>query len=67
MVEPFISTWFTFSSLWGIRYIGNVFVYLTFISALLTYLSFYLITAILMYDLSRRKNITGNNPGRIVL
>ena len=64
MVEPFISTWLTFSSLWGIRYIGSIFVYLTFISALFTYLSFYLITVILIYDLSRRINIIDEDPDR---
>ena len=55
MIEPFISTWITFASIWAIRYIHSEFVYLTFIAALLTYLSFFLLLVILVYELGFKK------------
>jgi hypothetical protein len=55
LVEPFISTWLTFASIWGIRYIDPIFVYITFIAAFLTYASFYIISFILIYELYFKK------------
>ncbi len=55
LVEPFISTWLTFASIWGLKYIDTHFVYLTFIAALLTYSSFFLLVIILIYELSFKR------------
>ncbi len=51
MIEPLIATLVTFGSIWGIRYYHPSFAYLTILSGTLMYLSFYLMTAILLYDL----------------
>jgi hypothetical protein len=56
IIEPFISTLITFSSIWGIRYIDERFVYLTIISATIMYISFYLMSAISLYELIFKKN-----------
>jgi hypothetical protein len=55
LIEPFISTWITFASIWGLRYIDPSIVYITFIAALLTYASFYFLVFILMYELTSKK------------
>jgi hypothetical protein len=55
LIEPFISTWITFASIWGLRYIDPNIVYVTFIAALLTYTSFYFLIFILMYELLKKK------------
>lgn len=51
MIEPLIATLVTFVSIWGIRYCHLSFAYLTILSGTLMYLSFYLMTVILLYDL----------------
>lgn len=56
IIEPFISTLITFSSIWGIRYIDERFVYLTIISATLMYIAFYSMSAIALYELMFKKN-----------
>jgi hypothetical protein len=50
-IEPFISVIFTFGSLWLMRFVHADFVYLTMISAILTYFSYYFITFVLLYEL----------------
>ena len=56
IIEPLVSTVITFSSIWGIRYIHEGFVYLTVISALLMYVSFYIMAAIALYELNFKYN-----------
>jgi hypothetical protein len=56
LIEPFISTWLTFASIWGIRYIDLRIVYVAVPAALLTYFSFYLLVVILLYELSLKKS-----------
>ncbi len=51
MIEPLIATLVTFCSIWGIRYCHPSFAYLTILSGILMYLSFYLMSIILLYDL----------------
>ena len=55
MVEPFISVFLTFSSIWAIRYLSPYFTYVIIPAAMLTYSSVYIISAIILYDLLRRK------------
>ena len=57
MLEPFLSVLVTFGSLWLVRFVHADFIYLTIISAFLTYASFYLMTAIIWYDLLRKRQI----------
>jgi len=52
LIEPLVSTVITFSSIWGIRYIHEGFVYVTIISASLMYISFYVMSAISLYELN---------------
>ena len=52
LIEPLISTVITFSSIWGIRYIHEGFVYITVVSAILMYVSFYIMAAISLYELN---------------
>lgn len=56
IIEPFISTSVTFGSLWLVRFVHENFVYLTIISAVLLYFSFYLMSFITMYELIFKKN-----------
>ena len=56
ILEPLVSTIITFSSIWGIRYIHESFVYITIVSAVLMYLSFYIMSAIVIYELMFKKN-----------
>ncbi len=56
LIEPIFSTVITFSSIWGIRYIHEGFVYITIISASLMYVSFYIMSAISLYELNFKSN-----------
>lgn len=51
MVEPFVSVLFTFTGLWLIRFVETSFIYVVFLSAVLTYVSFYLMAFISFYEL----------------
>ena len=55
LVEPMLSILITFSSLWAVRYLSPVFVYVTITSGLLTYLSYFIMTGILFYELAIRR------------
>lgn len=56
MVEPFISVLGTFGSIWGIRYFSASFSVATMIFGVLTYLSFYIMVSICIYDLLLKKD-----------
>ncbi len=51
LVEPFISVFITFASMWGMRFMVASFVYLLVFSAILTYLSFFVMAAVIVYEL----------------
>ena len=55
MIEPIISTFITFSSIWAIRFLSKHFVYITFFSAALLYGSFFIMAGILIYELKYKK------------
>jgi hypothetical protein len=55
MIEPFVSTLLSFSSIWAMRYIHKDFVYLTVISAVLIYLSFFIMAAVSIYELKFKR------------
>ncbi len=54
LIEPFVSLVISFTSIWGVRFIDGVFVYITFISALLMYSSLYIMIFISLKDLLRK-------------
>ena len=56
MIEPFVSVLGTFGSIWGIRYYSPSFSIATLVFGILTYLSFYLIVAVCLYDLLLKKD-----------
>ena len=51
MIEPFISTIITFSSLWLLRYINEQFVYIVIASSLLMYLFWIIMILVCLYDI----------------
>ncbi len=55
MIEPLVSTFVTFGSLWGIRYIHSGFSFLTMFSGIFMYASFYIMVAFILYDVLLRK------------
>jgi len=57
IVEPFLSVLGTFGSIWGIRYLSEFFSLTVMIFGLLTYLTFYFMAGILLYELLFKKNI----------
>jgi hypothetical protein len=56
LVEPFISVLGTFGSIWGIRYFSASFSVATMIFGVLTYLSFYIMVSVCIYDLLLKKD-----------
>jgi len=56
IVEPFISIFVMFLSLWIMKYMLPSFVYLMIISSFLTYLCWYLMIFISIYELLLKKN-----------
>lgn len=55
MIEPLVATLVTFGSIWGIRYCDPSFAFLTILSGTLMYISFYVMTVVLLYDLLFKK------------
>ena len=51
MAEPLISTLITFGSIWGIRFIAPEFAYITMISGILMYLTYYIMVGTMLYEL----------------
>lgn len=51
MLEPLISIIITFGSIWLIRFVDPAFVYLTFVSSILMYTGFYIMSIISIYEL----------------
>ncbi len=51
MAEPLISTLITFGSIWGIRFIAPEFAYITMISGILMYITYYVMVGVMLYEL----------------
>jgi len=51
MAEPLISTIITFGSIWGIRFISPEFAYITIISGVLMYITYYVMVGMMFYEL----------------
>ena len=58
MIEPFVSIVLSFGSIWLMRYIHPNFVYITIISAILLYLSFYTMITVSLIDMWSKENET---------
>lgn len=58
MIEPFFSIIFSFGSIWGIKYIDPNFVIITITSAILLYLSFYVMSFVIIKEL-----LSGDSSG----
>lgn len=56
IIEPFISLVLTFGSLWLIKYINRDFLYLTIISSIIMYSTFFIMSALNIYDLLKKEN-----------
>ena len=56
LIEPFISTIIMFSSLWLMRYYSDIFVYLMMIAGVFTYLCWYIMIFVSIYDLMWKNN-----------
>ena len=55
MVEPFVSVLGTFGSIWGLRYVSQTFANFTMIFGVLTYITYYGLTAVILYELLLKK------------
>jgi len=56
LLEPFVSIIFTFGSIWGLRFIGDFFVYLLFISSTVMYLSYFVMASVSIYELLLKRS-----------
>ena len=54
IIEPYISIFITFSSMWLMRYFNNNFVYLLIISSTVMYICWYIMILVSLYDLNRK-------------
>jgi hypothetical protein len=55
MIEPMISTIVSFGSIWAMRFIHEDFVYLTVVSAILIYTSYFVMASVSLYELIFKK------------
>ena len=55
LIEPFVSIILSFGSIWLMRFIDKSFVYVTIISAVIMYLSYFVMVAVSVYDLKIKK------------
>jgi len=55
IVEPLLSTLISFGSMWLIRFYGEGFIYLTIISSVLIYISFYIMVFISLFELNLKR------------
>ncbi len=55
MVEPLLSTLFTFGGIWLVRFVHPSFIYLTVLSSTLIYISFLVMAGVSLYELLIKK------------
>ncbi|MBN1300355.1 MAG: hypothetical protein JW995_03995 [Melioribacteraceae bacterium] len=56
IIEPFISAFVTFGSIWLVRFLHEYFVYLTIASAILMYVCYSIMTVVSLYELNMKNN-----------
>ncbi|MCF7808945.1 MAG: hypothetical protein K9M49_04755 [Candidatus Marinimicrobia bacterium] len=54
-IEPFISIILTFGSMWAIRFLSGSFVWLMLLSSALMYISFFVMIAIILWELTYKR------------
>jgi hypothetical protein len=57
IIEPFISTVLSFGSMWAVRYWGEGFIYITITSAVVMYLSFFIMITISLFELNLKRHV----------
>jgi len=57
IIEPLLSTAISFGSMLGVRFIGEIFIYLTIISATLLYLSYFIMVSISIIELTLKRPV----------
>lgn len=55
LIEPLVSTLASFLSMWGVRLLHENFIYITIISAIIMYFSFYFMVLISLIDLNLKQ------------
>lgn len=55
MIEPLVSVFLSFGSLWGVRFINDKFIYITVVSAILMYISYFVMVTVSLYELIFKK------------
>ncbi len=55
LIEPFVSVLGTFGSIWGVRYSSDFWSMAIMVFGFLTYISYYLILAVILYELLLKK------------
>ena len=55
IIEPLVSTLVSFGSMWVIRFFGEGFISVTIISAVLIYISFYIMIVISLFELNSKR------------
>ena len=56
LIEPFLSSLLMFGSLWIMKYLNSGFVYLMIVSAVATYVSWYIMIIVSLYELLIKKS-----------
>ena len=56
IIEPFISILTTFGGIWLVRYLHPGFSYLIIVSGLLMYVSFFIMVAVILYELAIKRS-----------
>ena len=55
ILEPFVSIFLTFGSIWGMRFIDDFFVYILFLSSAVMYLSYFIMAGVSVYEMIFKK------------
>jgi hypothetical protein len=56
LVEPLVSILLSFGSMWAVRFWGKEFIYVTIISAIIMYLSYFIMVSVSIYDLNLKRH-----------
>lgn len=55
IIEPLISTVLSFGSMWAVRFWGEGFIYVTIISAIVMYLSYFIMVSVSIFELNLKR------------
>jgi hypothetical protein len=57
LIEPLVSILLSFGSMWAVRFWGTGFIYLTIISAIIMYISYFIMVSVSIYDLILKRHV----------